>query len=321
MSSPTLVELDQTISDAQSILAHKSAWKAQHAKVKSAFDEKQLRLEELEGELKGCEEEVRSLDQKVQKSLFSSEKHRKLLQERQSELFLLEREHEDTLKKLDDLDAKRKKSARRMKKLKKADGRLDEALSAKQDRIYRDDDKAAADLDDFADDIREREDDIEDVDATIDIGEAAHELLGLVFDRLHSALKYGTADVFFGGIVGGLVTGAKHRKLDEAAYILEEAQHAIALFQSRLSSIDLRVDIQTQLSDFEYFADYLGGFIADIAIQSKIKKAHSRVKESREDVSEVLDLLLEERNEILGEIAKLEDERDLFVEEWGPPTA
>jgi chromosome segregation ATPase len=316
MPSATLDELDRKIREATRILEAKDALETAHAETKDRIASEKVRIEEIEKKLEDCRAAARESERKAQTSLFSSEKHRSLLQQRQGELFVLTREHEDAEKRLADLEARKKRSSRELETIRESEGALDEALSAKHDAIRRMDDGAARTLDGFADDIEDREESIEDLDETIEIGEAALGLLGEVFEKLHSALKYGAADIFLGGVVGGLVTSAKHRRLDEAGLFLEDAQRAVALFQRKVRDVAVDMDIQTRLSDFALFADYHGGFIADIAIQSKIGTAHSRTKEAREQIATILDSLEDERDELLNEIERLKDERDAYIEDW-----
>ena len=117
-------------------------------------------------------------------------------------------------------------------------------------------------------------------------GERALESLKEAQRQLNSAGSWGLVDIFGGNTISGLM---KHMKVNNASRCVNDARRNLAAFRDELGDIrdieGLNVDIDGFLTFADFFFD---GFVADIFVQSKIRKGQQQVQEAIQRVEEIL---------------------------------
>ena len=120
-------------------------------------------------------------------------------------------------------------------------------------------------------------------------GERALDSLKEANRQLNSAGNWGLVDIFGGNTISGLV---KHMKVNNASRCVDDARRDLAVFRDELGDIrdieGLNVDIDGFLTFADFFFD---GFVADIFVQSKIRKGQQEVKEAIRRVEDILQAL------------------------------
>jgi hypothetical protein len=107
--------------------------------------------------------------------------------------------------------------------------------------------------------------------------------------QLNSAGNWGLVDIFGGNTISGLM---KHMKVNNASHCVDDARRDLAVFRDELGDIrdieGLNVDIDGFLTFADFFFD---GFVADIFVQSKIRKGQQEVREAIRRVEDILQAL------------------------------
>lgn len=120
-------------------------------------------------------------------------------------------------------------------------------------------------------------------------GERALSSLREAERQLNSAGNWGLVDIFGGNTISGLM---KHMKVNNASRCVDDARKDLAVFRDELGDIrdieGLNVDIDGFLTFADFFFD---GFVADIFVQSKIRKGQQEVREAIRRVEDILQAL------------------------------
>jgi hypothetical protein len=117
-------------------------------------------------------------------------------------------------------------------------------------------------------------------------GERALDSLQEANRQLNSAGNWGLVDIFGGNTISGLM---KHMKVNNASRCVDDARRDLATFRDELGDIrdveNLNIDIDGFLTFADFFFD---GFVADIFVQSKIRKGQQQVREAIRRVEDIL---------------------------------
>ncbi len=120
-------------------------------------------------------------------------------------------------------------------------------------------------------------------------GERALDSLKEANRQLNSAGNWGLVDIFGGNTISGLM---KHMKVNNASRCVDDARRDLATFRDELGDIrdveNLNIDIDGFLTFADFFFD---GFVADIFVQSKIRKGQQQVGEAIRRVEDILSTL------------------------------
>lgn len=120
-------------------------------------------------------------------------------------------------------------------------------------------------------------------------GERALDSLQEANRQLNSAGNWGLVDIFGGNTISGLM---KHMKVNNASRCVDDARRDLATFRDELGDIrdveNLNIDIDGFLAFADFFFD---GFVADIFVQSKIRKGQKQVREAIRRVEDILSTL------------------------------
>lgn len=120
----------------------------------------------------------------------------------------------------------------------------------------------------------------------ISAGYAALRTLNEAKNKLNSARGWGIYDTFFGG--GFISSAIKHSKMDDAKYLIDDAQRKLQIFNDELS--DLRLSgLNLETFDLLGMADLLfDGFLWDMLTQGRIADARHAVDDAIVKVNDLL---------------------------------
>lgn len=117
-------------------------------------------------------------------------------------------------------------------------------------------------------------------------GERALDSLKEAQRQLQSAGNWGLIDIFGGNTISGLM---KHMKINNASRCIDDARRDLAYFRDELGDIRDIENLNVDVGGFLTFADFFfDGFVADIFVQSKIRKGQEQVREAIWRVEDIL---------------------------------
>ncbi len=137
----------------------------------------------------------------------------------------------------------------------------------------------------------------------IEAGKSALYTADSVLDSLDSAKGWGVWDLVGGGLLSDI---AKHDRLDEAQYKVEQLQIDLRRFRTELADTAICADLNVRIDGFLRFADYFfDGLFADWAVLD-------RIKDSQEQVSHISWQIKDTLSQLERALKGLEDEnRDI----------
>ena len=122
-------------------------------------------------------------------------------------------------------------------------------------------------------------------------GEKALHSLKEAKKSLGSARKWGIFDLLGGKNVSGVM---KHIRIGDAKNSLERAKSDLYRFSRELNDVRELEGLNIEIGNFLTFADFFfDGFLADIMVQSRIKKAQGDIDEAILRVENILGALHE----------------------------
>lgn len=125
-----------------------------------------------------------------------------------------------------------------------------------------------------------------EINEAIRAGERALESLREANRQLDSAGNWGILDILGGNTVSGIM---KHMKVNNASRCIEDARRDMAAFRNELDDIRDISGLNIDIGGFLTFADFFfDGFVADLFVQSKIRKGQQQVQEAIRRVEEIL---------------------------------
>ena len=123
----------------------------------------------------------------------------------------------------------------------------------------------------------------------VEAGERALRSLKEAKRNLGSARGWGIIDMFGGRGVSGLL---KHVKIGDARSSLNRAKDDLDLFRRELYDVRDIQGLDIEVGNFLTFADFFfDGFLADVMVQSRIRKAQRKIDDAIDRVEELLEKL------------------------------
>lgn len=128
-----------------------------------------------------------------------------------------------------------------------------------------------------------------EIQEAVRVGERALTSLREAERQLNSAGNWGLVDIFGGNTISGLM---KHMKVNNASRCVDDARRDLAAFRNELGDIRDIENLNIDMDGFLTFADFFfDGFVADIFVQSKIRKGRQQVREAIRRVEDILNQL------------------------------
>lgn len=128
-----------------------------------------------------------------------------------------------------------------------------------------------------------------EIQEAVRAGERALTSLREAERQLNSAGNWGLVDIFGGNTISGLM---KHMKVNNASRCVDDARRDLAAFRNELGDIRDIENLNIDMDGFLTFADFFfDGFVADIFVQSKIRKGRQQVREAIWRVEDILNQL------------------------------
>lgn len=184
------------------------------------------------------------------------------------------------------------------------------ALVQKERHLTGTQDPRRAPLLDLADERGRLSGEVAEIGQALQAAAAAEDALGLVAEKLGSALGWNTYDTFFGG--GLLADMAEHARLDEAARAAAEADQLMAVLRTELADVKRAESAAGPLaiSSATKFVDmWLGNIFTDLFVRDRIKQAQGNVAQSLRVVADVQAQLTERAARARDRLTAIEAER------------
>ena len=132
-----------------------------------------------------------------------------------------------------------------------------------------------------------------------------------ICQRIESAKDWAAFDLIGGGFLADI---AKHDKLDEAQQLISQLQVQLQRFNTELSDVTIRADLQISIDGMLRFADFFfDGLLADAAVLEKITQALAQVEQTREQILTILRQLQDELEIVRSKAARIQTEIDTLV--------
>ena len=107
-----------------------------------------------------------------------------------------------------------------------------------------------------------------------------------ILNSLSDAEGWGTMDLVAGSLISSI---AKHNHLDDAQYLAEKLQVQLRRFKTELADVDIQADLQLRIDGFLRFTDiFFDNFFTDWAVLDRIQQSSLRVRQTRDQIEEVL---------------------------------
>ena len=127
-----------------------------------------------------------------------------------------------------------------------------------------------------------------------------------VLEKLKSAQNWGYYDIFGGDFLGTMM---KHENLDQAQRMVQEASHAINIFQKELNDVEM---VLPQFDTMTIVFDYVDNIFVDWIVQSQINKSvdqishiHQSIQKAIQDLKQQKENLQKQSEETLQRLKKL----------------
>lgn len=308
-------ELNRELADAKEKIRRKNKLKGMLEQTNDTLQKELDRKKELEKILQDENSDVKKLESFSITSIFYSilgSKEQQLDKERQEQLaallkydecsnsvLALEKEFENYKASLNELNA--------------AEGEYETALEHKKELMLQMNDTNSQKLLQLMENLAQHEMQKKELVEAIEAGNNAKNELKKVIKALESAEGWGTWDILGGGL---LATAAKHSDIDEAQEYVKHTKIALIKFQNELKDVDIPMNIEINIGDFETFADYFfDGLISDWVVQSEIDESLNNVIRVKDSVNGILDSLKERLNSVQNDIFSAAENIKLFIEQ------
>ena len=129
--------------------------------------------------------------------------------------------------------------------------------------------------------IREKE-----LTEAIQAGEGALQTVRQILSSLNSAKNWGTWDLVGGGLISDI---AKHSHLDDAQALVERLQTQLRRFQTELTDVQVKCNIQLNVEGFLRFADFFfDGLFSSWAVLDQISTTQAQIQRTQTQIETVL---------------------------------
>lgn len=154
--------------------------------------------------------------------------------------------------------------------------------------------------------------DLVEVQQAISAGNQADQAVYAVINALESAGNWGTWDMLGGGL---LATAAKHSRIDEARYHVDEAQAYLERFKHELADVRGQIHLGIEIGDFETFADFFfDGLLVDWLVQTDIENALHDARDAEKRISQAMDRLSQLERGLQQQINEIKAQRMQAIE-------
>lgn len=142
-------------------------------------------------------------------------------------------------------------------------------------------------------------------------GDAAWDMAQDILSSLNSAEGWSTWDMVGGGLIADL---AKHSRLDEAQWKIQNLQRQLTRFRSELADVTIYADMQVNLEGFMRFADYFfDGLFVDWMVRDQIHQSQQAIYRTEEQIGSVLQRLRAMMNEAEMEQIRTREKLDALI--------
>ncbi|MTI49607.1 MAG: hypothetical protein FH761_17385 [Firmicutes bacterium] len=306
--------LNRKLLETKSMIKDKERLKNILQKAKKQYYELESRKQELYEILKKEELDVEKLEGLSVKNIFHSimgNKVEKLDKEKQ-EVLAAKFKYDTVCKELDQVTSDINEIKDRINDLGNLDKIYNELLEEKEKALINSSADVRNKLDNIIEQSANLKSRIKEIKEAITAGRNLMNSLEHVRQSLTSAGNWGVWDMMGGGLIS---TMAKHSKIDEAKSEINRVQSLLNRFHRELQDVGGSVDISNiEIGSFLTFADYFfDGLFADLAVQSKINDAKSRVENTIYKVNSIMSRLEQDLSTSESKLKSFESEKSNII--------
>lgn len=125
-----------------------------------------------------------------------------------------------------------------------------------------------------------------EIQEALHAGSCALDTAQQMLSSLDSAKNWGTYDLIGGGVFADM---AKHSHLDDAQAYVVQLQNQLRRFRTELADVQVDGNMQVNVEGFLRFADYFfDGLFVDWAVLDKIKQSQANVRDTMDQIQDVM---------------------------------
>ena len=180
-----------------------------------------------------------------------------------------------------------------LKRLSGCQQRYQQALEQKIYRIKSTGGAASIEILELEERISRLEKQNKEIQEAMEAGNQALDITERVLKELGNAERWGTFDVFGGGLFSDL---QKYSHLDSAQGMIEDLQEKLRRFRTELADVDMenRANLQVNIQGFLRFADYFfDNIFTDWTVLNRINESKKQVLETKTKILHLLEFLKE----------------------------
>ncbi|MEA4895461.1 MAG: hypothetical protein VB064_09365 [Oscillospiraceae bacterium] len=267
--------------------------------LKKALEKENLDVEKLEN---------RSFSSVLYSILGSLEKH---IEKENAEALAAKLKYDQALRDVEDIEHKISALLEERSKYVNCQSEYDRLFKQKKDLLIHDNAETAKKILELTEEIGLSKIKVKEVREAIRAGSDVLLSLNSVLGSLDSAAGWGTWDMLGGGLISDL---AKHSKIDNAKYEIENTQRLLLEFKTELADVKISSDISIHIDGFAKFADFFfDGIFADWNMQTKINRSQESVLTVKIQVESVINKLKDMLASDENRINRLETEMNSLI--------
>lgn len=310
-----LNDINTKIEDIKDVLFHKEKWGSRIAALEQQAQELEQRAdlwrEQLQEEQKDVERLTGITFSNLWHTLRGTKQDR--LEAEEAELLEAKLKYDQTVYELEETGHELEKLREKWNEARYAEAEYRFLLAEKEQLIKKHYPNLAAELLELTEQKADAHVRLKEWEEALFEGRGALTALEQALTSLDSAKSWGTYDILGGGL---LATKMKHDHMDDAIQLIHHAGRRLQRFQRELEDVKLYLPLHSlNLGETLRFADYLfDGFLADFAVQGRIKEALYTLEEQIRCIRDLVIMLADEARRCGSEIDRLERQYSSMIE-------
>ncbi len=174
----------------------------------------------------------------------------------------------------------------KLKEIADCERKYENILAEKTEAVKDSNKEAAAEIESWETEILNLQRHEKELNEAINAGKKAQNMVISIHETLNKADNWSTWDIIGGGLIADI---AKHDNLDAAQRQIEILQVLLRRFQTELSDVKIKADMNVRIDGFLGFADFFfDGLFADLTVKSKIEDSLGAIQSLETNIRSVL---------------------------------
>lgn len=160
-------------------------------------------------------------------------------------------------------------------------------------------------------DLSALEHEITELEEALDVGYKAFGISDKIVEELAEADDLANWDTFMDSM---LIDMQKHEHIHNAQDLIAGLQTELRRFKTELADVQIQGDIQIEMDDFSEFADwFFDNIFTDWDIKAKIENSLNQAENTKQQITDTINLLKDMRDERMRTRLELEEELETLV--------